>query len=34
MDHRIFGLPVLSFVFHTGKAIPIASAKEDPAVTG
>jgi 1-acyl-sn-glycerol-3-phosphate acyltransferase len=30
MDHRIFGLPVLSFVFRTGKAIPIASSKEDP----
>jgi len=32
MDHRIFKLPVLSFVFRTGKAIPIASAKEDPAM--
>jgi 1-acyl-sn-glycerol-3-phosphate acyltransferase len=30
MDHRIFGIPVLKFVFRTGKAIPIASAKEDP----
>ncbi len=30
MDHRIFALPVLRFVFRTGKAIPIASAKEDP----
>ena len=30
MDHRIFGLPVLSFIFRTGKAIPIASRKEDP----
>jgi 1-acyl-sn-glycerol-3-phosphate acyltransferase len=29
MDHRIFRTPVLSFVFRTGKAIPIASAKED-----
>jgi len=29
MDHRIFKVPVLSFVFRTGKAIPIASAKED-----
>ena len=29
MDHRIFGIPVLNFVFRTGKAIPIASAKED-----
>jgi hypothetical protein len=32
MDHRIFGLPLLRFVFRTGKAIPIASAKEDPAM--
>jgi len=32
MDHRIFSTPVLSFVFRTGKAIPIASAKEDPAM--
>ena len=30
MDHRIFKLPLLRFVFRTGKAIPIASAKEDP----
>jgi len=30
MDHRIFKLPVLSFVFRTSRAIPIASAKEDP----
>ena len=30
MDHRIFGLPVISFVFRTGRAIPIAPAKEDP----
>ena len=29
MDHRIFGIPVLNFVFRTGKAIPIASSKED-----
>ena len=29
MDHRIFKTPVLAFVFRTGKAIPIASAKED-----
>src|SRR5688572_4366664 len=29
MDHRIFKIPVLSFVFRTGKAIPIASAKEN-----
>jgi 1-acyl-sn-glycerol-3-phosphate acyltransferase len=31
MDHRIFKIPVLSFVFRTGRAIPIASRKEDPA---
>jgi 1-acyl-sn-glycerol-3-phosphate acyltransferase len=30
MDHRIFGTPVLSFIFRTMRAIPIASAKEDP----
>jgi 1-acyl-sn-glycerol-3-phosphate acyltransferase len=30
MDHRIFKLPILNFVFRTGKAIPIAGAKEDP----
>lgn len=29
MDHSIFRIPVLSFVFRTGRAIPIASAKED-----
>ncbi|MEX2241841.1 MAG: MFS transporter [Burkholderiales bacterium] len=32
MDHRIFGIPVLNFVFRTGKAIPIAGAKEDAAM--
>jgi hypothetical protein len=32
MDHRIFHLPVVSFVFRTGRAIPIASAKEDKAM--
>ncbi len=32
MDHRIFKIPVLSFVFRTGKAIPIAPAKEDEAL--
>jgi 1-acyl-sn-glycerol-3-phosphate acyltransferase len=32
MDHRIFRLPVLAFVFRTSRAIPIASAKEDPAM--
>ncbi|HRQ47017.1 MAG TPA: MFS transporter [Rhodocyclaceae bacterium] len=30
MDHKIFRWPVLSFVFRTSRAIPIASAKEDP----
>jgi 1-acyl-sn-glycerol-3-phosphate acyltransferase len=30
MDHRIFRTPVLSFIFRTGGAIPIASRKEDP----
>jgi 1-acyl-sn-glycerol-3-phosphate acyltransferase len=32
MDHQIFRIPVLSFVFRTGRAIPIASAKENPAL--
>jgi 1-acyl-sn-glycerol-3-phosphate acyltransferase len=32
MDHHIFKLPVISFVFRTGRAIPIAPAKEDPAM--
>ena len=31
MDHSIFKLPVLNFVFRTSHAIPIASRKEDPA---
>jgi len=30
MDHRIFKLPLLGWIFRTGKAIPIAPAKEDP----
>lgn len=30
MDHRIFKTPILSFIFRTAKAIPIASAKENP----
>jgi 1-acyl-sn-glycerol-3-phosphate acyltransferase len=30
MDHHIFRIPVLSFIFKTGRAIPIASAKESP----
>jgi 1-acyl-sn-glycerol-3-phosphate acyltransferase len=29
MDHNVFRIPLLSFVFRTGKAIPIAPAKED-----
>ncbi|MGB8855669.1 MAG: MFS transporter [Burkholderiales bacterium] len=32
MDHNIFNLPVLNFVFKTGKAIPIASRRENPAM--
>ncbi len=32
MYYRIFRIPVLSFVFRTAKAIPIAGAKEDPAL--
>ncbi|MDH5672511.1 MAG: MFS transporter [Myxococcales bacterium] len=31
MDHRIYRLPVLHFIFKTGRAIPIASRREDPA---
>ncbi len=30
MDHGIFRWPILNFVFRTSKAIPIASAREDP----
>jgi 1-acyl-sn-glycerol-3-phosphate acyltransferase len=30
MDHNIFKIPILSFVFREGRAIPIAPAKEDP----
>jgi len=30
MDHRIFRVPVLSFVFRTMRTIPIAPGKEDP----
>ncbi|XZG69563.1 MFS transporter [Chitinibacteraceae bacterium HSL-7] len=29
MDHRIFSIPVLSFIFRTAGAIPIASAREN-----
>jgi 1-acyl-sn-glycerol-3-phosphate acyltransferase len=32
MDHQIFKVPVLSFIFRTAKAIPIAPAHEDPAM--
>jgi 1-acyl-sn-glycerol-3-phosphate acyltransferase len=31
MDHRIFKVPVLGWLFRLAKAIPIASRKEDPA---
>ncbi|MBI1889142.1 MAG: MFS transporter [Burkholderiales bacterium] len=31
MDHRIFKIPVLSWIFRTARVIPIAPAKEDPA---
>ncbi len=30
MDHRIFKIPMMSWIFKTAKAIPIAPAKEDP----
>ncbi len=30
MDHRIYKVPVLNFVFRTAGTVPIASAKEDP----
>ena len=33
MDHHIFKMPIISFVFRTGRAIPIASAKEHPNMT-
>jgi 1-acyl-sn-glycerol-3-phosphate acyltransferase len=32
MDHRIFAIPVLGWMFKLAKAIPIASQKEDPQV--
>ncbi len=32
MDYKIFRVPVLSFIFRTGKTIPIAPRKEDPAL--
>src|SRR5205823_4759095 len=30
MDHRIFRIPVLNFIFRTMRTIPIAPAREDP----
>jgi 1-acyl-sn-glycerol-3-phosphate acyltransferase len=30
MDHHIFRVPVLNFIFRTGRAIPIASSRENP----
>jgi len=32
MDHKIFRVPVLSFIFRTMRTIPIASAKDDAAL--
>jgi 1-acyl-sn-glycerol-3-phosphate acyltransferase len=32
MDHVIFRIPVLNFIFRTGRAIPIASSRDDPAI--
>lgn len=32
MDHNIFKVPVLNFVFRTGRCIPIAGRKENPAL--
>ena len=32
MYYKIFNIPVMSFIFRTAKAIPIAAAKEDPAL--
>jgi 1-acyl-sn-glycerol-3-phosphate acyltransferase len=31
MDHNIFKIPVMSFIFRTARAIPIAPGHEDPA---
>ncbi|MBL8443669.1 MAG: MFS transporter [Zoogloeaceae bacterium] len=33
MDHKVFRWPLMSFVFRTSGAIPIASAKDDAALT-
>jgi len=32
MDHKIFRVPVLSFIFRAMRTIPIAPAREDPAL--
>jgi len=32
MDHRIYNMPVVNFIFRTAKAIPIASYRDDPAL--
>ncbi len=32
MYYKIFNIPVMSFIFRTARAIPIAGAKEDPAL--
>ena len=32
MYHKIFHIPVMNWIFRTGKAIPIASAKENPEI--
>ena len=32
MHHKIYRIPVLKFIFKTGKAIPIAGRAEDPAI--
>ena len=32
MDHHIFNIPLLSFVFRTAGAVPIASARENPEI--
>ena len=32
MDHQIFNIPLLSFVFRTAGAVPIASARENPEI--
>jgi 1-acyl-sn-glycerol-3-phosphate acyltransferase len=32
MHHAIFGMPIMSFVFRTAGAIPVASKREDPAL--